>query len=85
MICSDATPARAAGAAPPVSPAPARCADRSPRTHRSQAYTGMRSVKSMIWETSLLDAEEGIRFRGYSIPELQKILPTAKGPGGEGT
>jgi hypothetical protein len=25
----------------------------------------------MLWETSLLDAEEGIRFRGYNIPELQ--------------
>lgn len=25
----------------------------------------------MLWETSLLDPEEGIRFRGYSIPELQ--------------
>lgn len=36
----------------------------------------------MLWETSLLDAEEGIRFRGLSIPELQKQLPTAV-PGGE--
>ena len=25
----------------------------------------------MLWETSLLDAEEGIRFRGYNIPQLQ--------------
>ena len=25
----------------------------------------------MLWETSLLDPEEGIRFRGLSIPELQ--------------
>jgi citrate synthase len=36
----------------------------------------------MLWETSLLDAQEGIRFRGKSIPELQKVLPAAK-PGGE--
>jgi len=43
----------------------------------SQAIGGMRSVKSMIWETSNLDAVEGIRFRGYTIPELQKLLPTA--------
>lgn len=42
-----------------------------------QAYGGMRSVQSMIWETSLLDAQEGIRFRGHSIPELQKSLPKA--------
>jgi len=42
-----------------------------------QAYGGMRSVTSMIWETSLLDSEEGIRFRGYSIPECQAKLPKA--------
>lgn len=36
----------------------------------------------MLWETSLLDAEEGIRFRGHSIPELQAVLPGAQ-PGGE--
>ena len=46
-----------------------------------QAYGGMRSVSCMIYETSLLDPEEGIRFRGYSIPELQELLP--KAPGGE--
>eukprot|EP00184_Porphyridium_aerugineum_P007006 CAMPEP_0184694962 /NCGR_PEP_ID=MMETSP0313-20130426/2743_1 /TAXON_ID=2792 /ORGANISM="Porphyridium aerugineum, Strain SAG 1380-2" /LENGTH=486 /DNA_ID=CAMNT_0027153331 /DNA_START=119 /DNA_END=1579 /DNA_ORIENTATION=+ len=45
----------------------------------NQAYQGMRSVKCMTYETSLLDSEEGIRFRGYSIPECQKLLPTAKG------
>jgi citrate synthase len=38
----------------------------------------------MYYETSLLDAQEGIRFRGYSIPELQAKLPTFKGPAGEG-
>jgi citrate synthase len=42
-----------------------------------QMYGGMRDITSMIWETSLLDAEEGIRFRGYSIPELREKLPTA--------
>ena len=29
-----------------------------------QAYGGMRGVSCMIYETSLLDPEEGIRFRG---------------------
>jgi len=29
----------------------------------------------MLWETSLLDPEEGIKFRGYSIPELQARPP----------
>jgi len=47
----------------------------------SQAYGGMRSVKSLVTETSLLDPEEGIRFRGLSIPECQQKLP--KAPGGE--
>ncbi len=44
----------------------------------SQVYGGMRGVKSMVWETSQLDAKEGIRFRGYSIPELRDLLPQAK-------
>lgn len=38
-------------------------------------YGGMRSMKGLITETSVLDPEEGIRFRGYSIPECQKLLP----------
>uniref|UniRef100_A0A7I4C514 Citrate synthase n=1 Tax=Physcomitrium patens TaxID=3218 RepID=A0A7I4C514_PHYPA len=38
---------------------------------------GMRGIKGMLWETSLLDADEGIRFRGLSIPECQKKLPAA--------
>ncbi len=44
----------------------------------SQAYGGMRGVKCMVTETSALDPNEGIRFRGYSIPELQQKLPRAK-------
>eukprot|EP01089_Gocevia_fonbrunei_P015707 TRINITY_DN466_c0_g1_i1.p1 TRINITY_DN466_c0_g1~~TRINITY_DN466_c0_g1_i1.p1 ORF type:complete len:482 (-),score=117.93 TRINITY_DN466_c0_g1_i1:17-1411(-) len=44
----------------------------------SQAYGGMRSVKCMITETSLLDAEEGIRFRGLSIPECRQQLTKIK-------
>lgn len=47
-----------------------------------QAYGGMRSVRSMVWETSNLDAEEGIRFRGRTIPDLQGELP-ATVDGGE--
>ena len=42
-----------------------------------QVVGGMRDITSMLWEPSLLDAEEGIRFRGYSIPELKEKLPTA--------
>ena len=45
----------------------------------SQAYQGMRGITGLVSETSLLDAQEGIRFRGYSIPELQVKLPKAEG------
>ncbi|XP_059176581.1 probable citrate synthase 2, mitochondrial [Physella acuta] len=44
-------------------------------------YGGMRGIRGLVTETSVLDPEEGIRFRGYSIPECQKLLP--KVPGGE--
>lgn len=44
----------------------------------SQVYQGMRGITGLVTETSLLDSHKGIRFRGYSIPELQETLPTAK-------
>ena len=44
---------------------------------------GMRGITGMMYETSLLDAEEGIRFRGYTIPELRERLPKASGGGDE--
>ncbi len=43
----------------------------------SQIYQGMRGMTGLVTETSLLDAQEGIRFRGYTIPELQEKLPKA--------
>src|SRR5215216_1245041 len=46
----------------------------------AQIYQGMRGMTGLVTETSLLDAQEGIRFRGYSIPELQQKL--TKAPGG---
>ena len=45
----------------------------------SQIYQGMRGITGLVSETSLLDAQEGIRFRGFSIPELQQKLPKASG------
>ena len=45
----------------------------------SQVYQGMRGITGLVSETSLLDSQEGIRFRGYSIPELQQKLPKARG------
>ena len=47
----------------------------------AQVYQGMRGITGLVTETSLLDAQEGIRFRGYSIPELQAKLPKAPGGG----
>lgn len=43
----------------------------------AQIYQGMRGITGLVTETSLLDAQEGIRFRGYTIPELQEKLPKA--------
>ncbi|KAI9669961.1 MAG: citrate (Si)-synthase [Alyxoria varia] len=45
-----------------------------------QVYGGARGIKSLVWEGSVLDSEEGIRFRGKTIPECQELLP--KAPGG---
>ena len=44
-----------------------------------QIYSGMRGMLSMVTETSKLDPNEGIRFRGYSLPEIQDVLPRAAG------
>jgi len=49
-----------------------------------QVIGGARGVKCMLWETSNLDANEGIRFRGLTIPECQKVLPTYSGKAGDG-
>ncbi|KAK9426404.1 putative Citrate synthase [Seiridium unicorne] len=46
-----------------------------------QVYGGARGIKSLVWEGSVLDSEEGIRFRGKTIPECQEVLP--KAPGGK--
>jgi len=46
-----------------------------------QVYGGARGIKSLVWEGSVLDSEEGIRFRGRTIPECQEQLP--KAPGGQ--
>ncbi len=45
----------------------------------AQAYQGMRGITGLVTETSLLDSNEGIRFRGFSIPELREQLPKAEG------
>ena len=45
----------------------------------AQAYQGMRGITGLVTETSLLDSNEGIRFRGFSIPELREQLTKAEG------
>ena len=47
----------------------------------AQAIGGMRGVKCLVTDISYLDPFEGIRFRGYTIPETLEALP--KVPGGE--
>lgn len=45
----------------------------------AQVYQGMRGITGLVTETSLLDSNEGIRFRGFSIPELREKLPKVEG------
>jgi citrate synthase len=44
-----------------------------------QIIGGSRGIKTMLWDTSSLDANEGIRFRGYNIPQLRELLPKPNG------
>lgn len=46
-----------------------------------QVLTGMKGVPSLLTCTSKLDPNEGIRFRGYTIPELREKLPRIKEDG----
>ena len=46
-----------------------------------QVYGGMRDVKSLVTDISYVDPNEGIRFRGQTIPEVIANLP--KPPGAE--
>lgn len=45
----------------------------------SQVYGGMRDVKSMVTDISYVDPGEGIRLRGYTIPEVLEKLPKPSG------
>lgn len=46
-----------------------------------QVIGGARGVKCLLTDISYLDPMEGIRFRGFTIPEVMEKLP--KVPGGE--
>ncbi|MBN1926214.1 MAG: citrate (Si)-synthase [Prolixibacteraceae bacterium] len=47
-----------------------------------QVLSGMKGVPSLVTDTSKLDPNEGIRFRGFSIPEIRQKLPRLN-PDGE--
>ena len=44
-----------------------------------QVIGGMRGIKSLITDISYLDPYEGIRYRGYTLPEVFEKLPKPKG------
>lgn len=43
-----------------------------------QIIGGMRGIKSLVSDISYLDPDEGIRYRGYTLPEVFEKLPKAK-------
>lgn len=44
-----------------------------------QVIGGMRGIKSLITDISYLDPYEGIRYRGYTLPEVFEKLPKPQG------
>jgi len=44
-----------------------------------QIIGGMRGIKSLVSDISYLDPFEGIRYRGYTLPEVFEKLPKAQG------
>ena len=45
----------------------------------SQVIGGMRGIKSLITDISYLDPDEGIRYRGFTLPEVLEKLPKPDG------
>jgi len=45
----------------------------------SQIIGGMRGLKSLVTDISYLDPNEGIRYRGFTLPEVFEKLPKPKG------
>ncbi len=44
-----------------------------------QAIGGMRNIKSLVTDISYLDPDEGIRYRGFTLPEVFEKLPKPEG------
>jgi citrate synthase len=47
----------------------------------SKAIGGMRGLKCLVTDISYLDPDEGIRYRGYTLPEVFEKLPRPPGAG----
>jgi citrate synthase len=45
----------------------------------SQVIQGMRDIKCLVTDISYLDPQEGIRYRGYTLPEVFEKLPKPAG------
>ncbi len=45
-----------------------------------QVIGGMRGIKSLVTDISYLDPFEGIRYRGYTLPEVFKSFQSLKVP-----
>jgi citrate synthase len=45
----------------------------------SQVIGGMRGIKSLVTDISYLDPLEGIRYRGFTLPEVLEKLPKPEG------
>ena len=45
----------------------------------SQIYGGMRGVRCLVTDISSVDPNEGIRLRGFTIPDLLEKLPKKPG------
>ena len=49
------------------------------QVHAKQIVGGMRGIKCLISDISYLDPYEGIRYRGYTLPEVFEKLPKPEG------
>src|SRR4030043_1671108 len=45
----------------------------------SKLIGGMRDLKCLVTDITFLDPDEGIRYRGYTLPEVLEKLPKPKG------
>src|SRR6056297_2293655 len=45
----------------------------------SQIIGGMRGLKSLVTDISYLDPKEGIRYRGFTLPQVFEKLPKPQG------